>query len=283
MLEIDVLGFRSGVLSGSPLPLPRLFVSMPGLPTTPVAWQGVPHFSSNFRITDVEQVKPTTFILVQYYAASHLNISAVAQARCETHIKGDAVTRELVRYAREWCDQSRCCDSYLCVTQGGSSLLGLPPSFAKVQTVLTVLVTWMRPVVFLDLDALILPSDWCPQWPAGKSFMIAPDAFSDALHTGYKETWNTGFYVVNSDTVGRHIMTSWWDYYVKNASACWMQGGHCHACRAPGVWSKRGRRGEGFERIYPASDLCYGVGCLWGGECDDQGAFNDAVLPAHSS
>ena len=160
-----------------------------------------------------------------------------------------------------WCAKSSCCASHHLeqVTRGEH---GVPPLWEKVAAVRQLLASRRQSVIFLDLDTLMIRPKWCPSDKL--HFSIAPDP-SPYYKPGLA---NTGFFAVRNSRVGQSIMDSWWNNYVRNASACWAPSGACRSCLHANSCSKEHRT------------CCR---CGRGGECASQSWFNKYILSTFRS
>ena len=265
-----------------PPPLPPL-LTLPSLsPPMTASQTSISHGSAAVWLHADQQLavsnETATFVLFQYYARTGVGPKTV---RCEGHLNNNLHIM-MMQHARWWCSQSRCCAAYACALQDTTTLHGLPVEWAKVREARSMLARYMRPVVFLDMDAFILELDWCPVWASGSGMLIS--TANSARGMGAQHA-NTGFYAVNSVAAGRQIMDTWWGAYHEKVSACWQPGGHCFACREAGVKREHCRSGWGYWKISPnaSTTRCCGEGCFWGGECSDQGAYTNHLWPAHKA
>jgi len=175
----------------------------------------------------------------------------------------------LSNYSRMWCQSSACCDDYILADattkfpDGTPVDSTIPALWRKVEVVRQVLLLRRTTVVYLDVDALILSRSWCPAFEtAGQQMgmLIAPDPIP------YHAPTNTGWFAFSPDRLGWRLANAWWDAYMYNVSACWKPvHGICDKCR-----SSRSACTKHTRKCCP---------CHNGGRCDDQGAFNEHVLP----
>ena len=215
-----------------------------------------------FNSSELSQEEGFGFVLLQltlWRIANSLMLQTDA-APGVSHSDGTPGTycrvRKMREYNEAWCAQSSCCAEYILAWMVPSAgPLPETPQWTKLRAVRDVLLSRRRPVVWIDLDAFIVPAQWCPFRDSHERHAIS---IMRDHHSGRHSALNTGFFAVRYNSLALRILDAWWDE--KERQGCYKPGAPCHGCLLPS-----GRAS------------CPKTQCLNGGPCDDQGVFNSFV------